>query len=86
MAASMDLPKSDKFAIEFVNDRFKNDIKSLRSVKEIYGKYKEEKRALEGRVSVTYLLMPGTALRERSGWGNRDDLSDPKCGFLRGSQ
>lgn len=51
MAAPMDKTNSDNFAINLVNDKLGDDIKSLKSLMDIYNEYKEKQKTLEGQVT-----------------------------------
>lgn len=50
MAAPMEKTESEKFAIAFVNENFKDDLKTLKSVKDLYSQYKDKQKTLESQV------------------------------------
>jgi hypothetical protein len=55
MAAPMKKTESENFAIEFVNEKFKDDLKTLKSVKELYMQYKDQQKSLESQVTILFL-------------------------------
>lgn len=53
MAAPMEMSESDRFAIELVNGKLGDDIKSLKSVKELYKQFKDKQKTLESKVDIS---------------------------------
>ncbi|XP_053393642.1 RAD50-interacting protein 1-like isoform X2 [Mercenaria mercenaria] len=58
MAAPMGKSDSDKFAIEFVNAKLGDDIKSLKSVRDLYREYRDKQKSLESQLSLASSEVP----------------------------
>ena len=52
MEATASISDSDRFAIDFINNHYQDDLKSLKSLKDVFTEQKELKISLEKQVII----------------------------------